>query len=152
MNSSRIKVFPGSSYLGGLECLFDEIWGSVNDTVSHFPEGLVCGEFPPTNMLADEDENLVIQMSVAGYPEDGVDISYKDEYLVVTVTPDEHQFDKFKVKMKGIRNSKAQKKILVPAKDFDVNSSTATTEKGILTIKIPRKEEAKPILIPIKKM
>ena len=150
MNAQRIRVFPGSFGLGGLEGLFEDMWDAV-ETVSSFPQGLVCGDFPPTNILADKDDNLVLQMSVAGYPEDGVELSYKDEFLVITMTPDEKQFEGYKLKMRGIRNSKAQKKILVPSKDFNVDSAEASTKNGILTMKIPRKEEAKPKTIKITK-
>jgi HSP20 family molecular chaperone IbpA len=150
----RVRVIPSGFGFGGIEeafRMFHEMMGSMGEAVSQFPANLVCGDFPPTNIITDKDENFIVQMSVAGYPEDGVVLSYKDEYLVVTCTPDEKQFDGLTVKMRGIRNSKGQKKILVPSAEFDVNKANAATKEGILTIMIPRKEEAKPVSIPISK-
>ena len=151
MDYSRIRIIPGGLGFGGLAEIFDEMFFNLGEAVSQLPQGLVCGEFPPTNIMADKDDNLVIQMSVAGYPDDGVDISYRDEYIVVTLTPDEHLFDGFKVKMQGLKNSKAQKKVFAPQKDFVAASATAITKNGILTIMVPRKAEAKPQAILITK-
>lgn len=148
---SRVRVIPGGLGFGGLAELFDEMFFSLGGAVSQLPQGLVCGEFPPTNIMADKDDNLIIQMSVAGYPDDGVDITYKDEYIVVTLTPDEHLLDDYNVKMQGLKNSKAQKKVFAPQKDFDVTAASAVTKNGIITITVPRKPEAKPQTIPISK-
>jgi len=151
MMQSHVRVVPGGfSGIGFLD-VFDEMWAAL-DSVSRLPECLITGDFPPTNILVDDkEENLVIQMSVAGYPENGVDISFKDDYLSVKLTPDEDLFKGYKVKMKGFRTSKAERKVYVPAKEFDVASSKADTLNGVLTITIPRKEEAKPITIGIEK-
>lgn len=149
MYSQRIRVFPGSMIGESLLDAFEEMW-NLSDAVSRFPEGLVCGDFPPMNIMADEDENLVIQMAIAGYPQDGVDLSYKDDYLTVKLTPEESPLKGFKVKMKGIRSSKAERRIAVPSKEFDANKAEASNKDGILTIKIPRKEEAKPFSIKVK--
>lgn len=151
MMHSQIRVFPGGIFSGN-EFLdaFEEMWTAMN-AVSRLPECLISGDFPPTNILVDDEENYIIQMSVAGYPEDGVDLSFKDDYLTVRLTPDEHQFEGYKVKMKGFRTSKAERKVLVPAKDFDVQKAEATVKEGVLIIKIPRKEEAKPLSISITK-
>jgi HSP20 family protein len=150
----RVRMIPSGFGFEGLESafrMFDAVMGSMGEAVSQFPASLVSGDFPPTNILTDKDENLVIQMSVAGYPDDGIALSYKDEYLIVSCTPSESQFEGLTLKMRGIRNSKGQKKILVPSAEFDVSQADATRVDGILTIKIPRKEEAKPVSIPINK-
>jgi HSP20 family molecular chaperone IbpA len=147
-------VFPRGFGFEGLESafrLFDEVMGSMGEAVSQFPSNLVCGDFPPTNILTDKDENFVIQMSIAGYPDDGITLSYKDEYLIVNCIPSESQFEGLTLKMRGIRNSKAQKKILVPSAEFEIDKAVANSVNGILTIQIPRKEEAKPVSIPINK-
>ena len=151
MMQSHVRVIPGG--FSGMDFMgvFEEMWAAMN-SVSRLPECLITGDFPPTNILVDEkEENLIIQMSVAGYPDDGVDISYKDDYLSVKLTPSEDLFKGFKVKMKGFRTSKAERKVYVPSKEFDVASSKADTKQGVLTITIPRKEEAKPISIGITK-
>jgi HSP20 family protein len=146
---NHVRVFPGSMIRGTVLEAFEEMWNLI-EPVSRFPEGLVCGDFPPMNIMADKDDNLVIQMAIAGYPNDGVDLSYKDDYLTVKLTPEEKSLDEYKVKMKGIRSSKAERKIAVPSKDFNVAKAEATQKNGVLTIKIPRKEEAKPLAITIK--
>ena len=62
---SRVRVIPGGLGFGGLAELFDEMFFSLGGAVSQLPQGLVCGEFPPTNIMADKDDNLIIQMSAA---------------------------------------------------------------------------------------
>lgn len=151
MMQSRVHVIPGVFGTPDFLDVFEEMWETMG-AVSRLPECLVTGDFPPTNILVDDkDENYVIQMSVAGYPENGVDISFKDDYLTVKLNPDEHMFDGYKVKMKGFRTSKAERRIYVPAKEFDINKADAETSNGVLTIKIPRKPESKPFNINIKK-
>ena len=80
MDYSRIKVFPGSFGLGGLDEVFSDIFFNIGEVMSCMPQGIICGELPPTNILADNNDNLVIQLAVAGYPDEGITISYKDEY------------------------------------------------------------------------
>ena len=148
MYSQRVHVFPSGNFGGSIFDAFEEMMG-LTEAVSKFPEGLVCGDFPPNNVLIDKDENLVLQMAIAGYPESGVELSYEDDHLWVALTPDEKQFDEYKVKMKGIRNSKAKKGFLVPSTDYDGNKIKATFQNGILNVVIPRRPETKPVVIKI---
>lgn len=151
MMSNYVKVFPTTNLLG------NEFWGAFEDMwkmvepISKLPECLVSGDFPPTNIMTDKDDNYIIQMSIAGYPENGIDISFQDEYLIVKLTPADNQFEGFNMKMHGIRSSKAERKIFIPSKKFNAQATEASTKDGILTIKIPTKEEAKPFTIPINK-
>ncbi len=149
MLSSRVRVFPTSSLMGDdFLSVFGDMWETMN-VVSRLPNCLVTGDFPPTNILVDDKENYIIQMAVTGYPDEGVDIAFKDNYLTVSVTPDEKQFEGYKIKMRGMRTTRAERKFLIPSSDFDVANSEAAIKNGMLTIKIPRREEAKPINIKV---
>ena len=150
LSSRGVRMFPVSSMVGDdFLNVFEDMWDTMN-VVSRLPNCLVTGDFPPTNILVDDKENYIIQMSVTGYPEEGVELNFKDNYLTVIVTPDEKQFEGYKVKMRGMRTSKAERKFLIPSSDFDVANSEAAVKNGMLTIKIPRREEAKPISIKVK--
>ncbi len=142
---NQLRIFSGDELLKG----FEELWSTL-DTFSKLPDCFVDGNFPPTNILMDEEGNYTIQMAVAGYPEDKIASSFKDDYLTVSLTPDEDFFKGYQVKMHGFRNTKASRKVYVPSKDFEVAKADATTKNGVLTIKIPRKPEAKPFNINIK--
>lgn len=104
------------------------------------------------NYYKTEDE-LIIQLSLAGCEKEDVDISIDKGVLYVVAerklkTYDEEKLNNFRV-IKGILNGKFSKQFTI-GDDVDTNSIKATMENGILTIVLSKKEESKPQKIKIK--
>lgn len=104
------------------------------------------------NYYKTEDE-LIIQLSLAGCEKEDVDISIDKGVLYVVAerklkTYDEEKLNNFRV-IKGILNGKFSKQFTI-GDDVDTNSIKATMENGILTIVLGKKEESKPQKIKIK--
>lgn len=104
------------------------------------------------NYYKTEDE-LIIQLSLAGCEKEDVDISIDKGILHVVAerklkTYDEEKSNIFR-EIKGIVNGKISKKFTI-GDDVDTDSIKATMENGILTIVLGKKEESKPQKIKIK--
>ena len=106
----------------------------------------------PYNYYKTEDE-LIIQLSLAGCDKEDVDISIDKGILYVVAerklkTYDDEKPNNFR-EIKGIVNGKISKEFTI-GDDVDIDSIKATMENGILTIVLSKKEESKPQKIKIK--
>ena len=104
------------------------------------------------NYYKTEDE-LIIQLSLAGCDKEDVDISIDKGVLYVVAerklkTYDDEKPNNFR-EIKGIVNGKISKEFTI-GDDVDIDSIKATMENGILTIVLGKKEESKPQKIKIK--
>ena len=132
--------------------LLDEILES-KVSVQKLPQAICNQGYPPSNIFTDIDNNYVINLAVAGWEQEEITIDYEDHYLIVSLLP-KSEFQKeyinqqIKYIQKGIKKSESKIKILVPTK-YDETKIVASYKNGILDIKLPVKEEAKPIKIKI---
>lgn len=104
------------------------------------------------NYYKTEDE-LIIQLLLAGCDKEDVDISINKGVLYVVAerklkTYDDEKPNNFR-EIKGIVNGKISKEFTI-GDDVDTDSIKATMENGILTIVLSKKEESKPQKIKIK--
>src|SRR5690554_2047866 len=103
------------------------------------------------NYYKTEDE-LIIQLSLAGCDKEDVDVSIDKGILYVVAerklkTYDDEKPNNFR-EIKGIVNGKISKEFTI-GDDVDTNSIKATMENGILTLVLSKKEESKPQKIKI---
>ena len=104
------------------------------------------------NYYKTEDE-LIIQLSLAGCDKEDVDVSIDKGILYVVAerklkTYDDEKPNNFR-EIKGIVNGKISKEFTI-GDDVDTDSIKATMENGILTLVLSKKEESKPQKIKIK--
>lgn len=104
------------------------------------------------NYYKTEDE-LIIQLSLAGCDKEDVDVSIDKGILYVVAerklkTYDNEKPNNFR-EIKGIVNGKISKEFTI-GDDVDTDSIKATMENGILTLVLSKKEESKPQKIKIK--
>lgn len=116
------------------------------DAPSKLPDVFATSKFPPCNILKHEDNSLEYEFAVAGYDLSEIEIQFDNNYLILTLDPEKAQKTEEAIKYRqiGIRRSKSVSKFFVPVSHYNVEEATANLEKGILTIKIPTKEIAKP--------
>ena len=154
----------GHDYLVGCDNLYDLMKSFTSSTdFKYFINGKDVSESTSKtssstqlstsyNYYKTEDE-LIIQLSLAGCEKEDVDISIDKGVLYVVAerklkTYDEEKLNNFRV-IKGILNGKFSKQFTI-GDDVDTNSIKATMENGILTIVLSKKEESKPQKIKIK--
>lgn len=117
-----------------------------------------CSSFPPADISINEDtKNLTFKFAVAGYDEEGVNIDFSDDKMVLTLEKPKSELkgdtpEKETYFNKGIKRSKSVSSYPLPMSKYDVDATEATLKDGILTVKIPAKPEVKAKKVSIKKM
>lgn len=164
MNDFSMSYLDLGDYLVGYDNLYDLMKSFTSSTdFKYFINGKDISESTSKtssstqlstsyNYYKTEDE-LIIQLSLAGCEKEDVDISIDKGVLYVVAerklkTYDEEKLNNFRV-IKGILNGKFSKQFTI-GDDVDTNSIKATMENGILTIVLGKKEESKPQKIKIK--
>lgn len=106
------------------------------------------GAFPPVNVFSD-DNGYVIRMEVPGIPPEELDIQTHGRTLSVSGArkvegPEGASFHRHE------RGSGRFARSLQLPDDLDVTAAQATCKHGVLTIRVPKKAEAKPRQIAVK--
>ncbi len=142
------RVSSGFDPVGGLlslqrelERVFDKPFG-----IDLGPSGR--GVFPPVNVFADKD-GYVVKLEVPGIAPENVSIEAEGRTLTVSGTrevppPTEGSFHR---RERG--TGRFSRSLQLPA-DLDLTRAEAGYKHGILTVRVPKKEEAKPRQIAIK--
>jgi len=98
--------------------------------------------FPPSNVYIDENKNMHITVALAGYKMSNIEISFEDNYMLLTTKPTKKDLhDKVKFLHRGIADRKATNRFVVPVAKYDRKSTKATFKDGLLSIEIPAKEK-----------
>jgi HSP20 family protein len=124
-----------------LERVFDKPFG-----IDLGPSGR--GVFPPVNVFADRD-GYVVKLEVPGVAPEDVSIEVEGRTLTVSgkreiPPPTEGSFHR---RERGA--GQFSRSFQMPA-DLDLTRAEASSKHGILTLRIPKREEAKPRQISVK--
>lgn len=104
-------------------------------------------KFPPCDVkLNEENLDLLFEFALAGFSQEEIDISFEDDYMILSVDPKEKKEDTSKVStlMGGIKRGSSRSKYFVPFTKYDSEKAKASFKNGILSVSIPVKEERKP--------
>ena len=125
-------------YSVGFDRVFDQLGRYANDKTS-------VG-FPPYNIRKEGDYNYVIEMALAGFGKDDIEVEVAENTLSVRSDGKKDTDDSV---YRGISFRRFDRKFTL-ADDIVVNS--ASLENGMLTIELERiiPEEKKPRLIEVK--
>jgi molecular chaperone IbpA len=118
--------------------LFDDVLFNMN--LHHRNAG-----YPPANAYQETDESLIIELAVAGFKQDELDVAFENSVLVVS----------------GKRNEKEDRAYLLKGiasrdftRSFNIRGSyeidTAHLENGLLTIRLVNVSQRKKIPILLK--
>ena len=124
-----------------LERVFDKPFG-----LDLGPSGR--GVFPPANVFADKD-GYIVKLEVPGVAPEDVAIEAEGRTLTVSgkraiAPPTEGSFHRRERGMGQFSRS-----LQLPA-DLDMASAEASYRHGVLTVRVPKREEAKPRQITVK--
>ena len=105
------------------------------------------GVFPPVNVFADRD-GYVVKLEVPGVAPEHVTIEAEGRTLTVSGKREDAppQGSSFHRRERGY--GQFSRSLQLPA-DLDASRAEATYKHGILTVRVPKKEEAKPRQISI---
>lgn len=126
-------------------------WSPMWDMEKIFGEDLWEGaDFSPAIDVRQDKDNVIVETSLPGIDPDKVEISVENDVLTISG----HTEDKKEVKRedyyrKEMREGSFSRSIILPM-GVKANEAEANYEKGILKIKLPKAEEAKPKKIAIK--
>lgn len=140
MNTRRINttVFPQvDPFYIGFDKLFDKLASSTPGQTNNYP---------PYNIIKVDEHQYELQLAIAGFTGDDLDVELKDGVLVVEGKQEENEAKNYL--HKGI-SARAFRRTFTLADTIVVNG--ADLANGILTIKLENiiPEEKKPRKIPI---
>ena len=106
------------------------------------------GLFPPVNVFADK-EGYVLRFEVPGIEPENVDVQMRGHTLTVSgkrvgSAPDGSSLHRSE------RGSGTFSRSIELSEELDLERATATHKNGLLTIRVPKCEEAKPRQITVK--
>jgi len=137
-----------------LAAIRDEMNRLFDDFFSGFPfperrRGLMEGEWAPTVDVAETDENIVVTAELPGVKQNDVEISVINDVLTLKGEKKEEKEIK-KENYHRIERSYGsfQRSITLPT-GVQADKAKATYKDGVLTVTIPKVEEAKPKSIKI---
>jgi HSP20 family protein len=128
--------------------LWNELW-KVNPPVQKLPKDYCSSSFPACDIYEDEKNNMVLELCVAGYKEEDIEIEFEEDYLYLSLKELKDKDDSKSYLQKGIKRAKAETCYYVPFDKYDVENTVAGMDNGILTITIPMKEDSKPKKVKI---
>ena len=127
-------------YAVGFDRIFDNLSRYTTDNVQ-------STGFPPYNIRKEGDYNYVIEMALAGFGKDDIEVEVADGTLSVRSVKENSEDDS--TQYRGISYRRFERKFTM-ADDIVVNG--AKLENGMLTVELERvvPEEKKPRLIKVK--
>ena len=148
VTSRALSLFDNFNQLTPYAVGFDRVFDQLNTYVAN---NATSSGFPPYNIRKGGDYNYTIEMALAGFSKDDIEIEVAEGLLTVrsvkenNETNDENDSDIYR----GISYRKFNRKFTL-ADDIVVND--ACLENGMLNIDLERivPEEKKPRLIPVK--
>ena len=128
---------------------FDRMFDELNRT---FANSRATDSYPPYNIAKIDDTHYVIEVAVAGFAENEIDVELKDSTLTVTGKQSEKEMPPVEYVHKGISN-RSFERVFNLAEHIEVRAATVTN--GILAIAleqvIPVEKQAKKITLTFAK-
>ena len=145
---ARFRISSGFDPVAGLLNLQREL-----DRVFDKPFGIDLGPsgrgvFPPVNVFADKD-GYVVKLEIPGVAPENVSIESEGRTLTFRGKRDVQQPAEGSFHRRERGAGEFSRSFQLPA-DLDPGRADASYKHGILTVRIPKKEEAKPRQIAVK--
>ena len=127
------------TYSIGFDRMFDRL----------FDENVATTNYPPYNIVKIDDSNYTIEIAIAGFNKDEIEIETKENILSIKSQSRPDGDDDKEYLHKGISNRAFKRTFQI---SDDVVVKGATFENGLLNVELERiiPEEKKPRLIKIK--
>ena len=148
LRHSDREARPLESYRRDIESLhrdmdrvFEKMW-SAGTSASLLPEVWARGEMMPQLDVTEDDEAFQVTIDLPGLDEKDVDVTLSDHVLTIRGEKEEEKETKEKEYSRRERAYGAfRRSIEIPAA-VDASKIEASFKKGVLTIQLPKTEEA----------
>ena len=124
------------------EQIFDQVFGDQRNMIKQSTSG-----YPITDIYKDDNDNQVIEMALAGFTKEDINIEVKENKISIS-----HQakaWDGQDKTPRRIAKRSFNRSFVDYHNRFSLNEAVATFKNGLLQITIPLKDEAKPCMIAI---
>ena len=134
--------FAGSNVFNNVEALFDSMLRDTFNTVNRSPISTTLKKVSyPKVDIRDTHDTVYIDATVPGLKSEDINIDFDDGYIKVSAEKQGEVDGEFV--HREIHRSSFSRWFPVDVKIFDVEQISANIEDGILTIAVPKREEAK---------
>ena len=123
--------------------LFEQFFQDPRPLVKRTTDG-----YPLTDVYRDQDDNQIIEMALAGFSKDDLEIEVKENKISIS-----HQAEPWKGEDRPTRRiaRRSFSKTFVDYNNtLDLSKAQASFDNGLLVIKIPQIEEKQAVQIKIK--
>ena len=117
---------------------------------SFFNEDLGFSTKVPAVDVRESEDGFVLEAELAGLTENDIDIDVKDHLLTISSKSEEKKEEKKNGYVLKERKSSSFSRSFILPKNADIDKIEANMKDGILTLNIPKTEEAKPKKITVK--
>ncbi len=126
-------------------------WSPFFELERFFDEGFSADvNFLPALDVRQDKDNVIVEASLPGIDPEKVDISVENDVLTISgQTEEKKEVKREDYYRKEIREGSFSRSVILPM-GVKADQAEAKYEKGILTINLPKAEEAKPKKIAIK--
>ena len=144
MSLIRYTPFPISNLQQQINRMFDEL----QPTAAPF-EGLGGGTFAPALDVKEDDDSYIVSLEVPGIVQDDLNISLENNVLTVRGSKQQKHEEK-EGEFRRIERSYGSfaRSVTLP-RNVDATKVSADLADGVLTIDLPKEEQAKPRQISI---
>ena len=141
MTNAMIKRinYPSIVGRGTFDQFFDQIFEDPFAMVKRSTEG-----YPLTDLYKDEEDNQIIEVALAGFSREELNIEEKDNSITISCESGGTDAQQRRIARRSFTRS-----FVDYDQKLDMRQSDASFENGLLRIVIPPTEEAKPITIDI---
>lgn len=115
--------------------LFDDVFNDTFLTTSSIANGSFNVD------IKDAEDSFIIEAELPGIPKEDISVDYRNNQLTIQVNKDEVEEDNQDKYIYKERRSQSLQRVF-KMKDVDKDAMKAKLENGILTIVIPKKDEA----------
>lgn len=136
---SRRDALPALRDVRVLDALFDDMWRGFGATPTRL--GALPGFSPQIDVRASDAE-IVVRAELPGLDEGDFEVSLDEDVLTLKgQKKSEHEEDRDGVRHVETRSGSFERRLRLPG-EVKADDVTASFEKGVLTVTLPRPEEA----------
>lgn len=146
MTNAMIKriSYPSIVGRGTFDQFFDEIFSDPFAVVKRSTEG-----YPLTDLYKDDEDNQVIEVALAGFSREELNIEVKDNSIVISCESPRNNETESQQSLRKIARRSFTRSFVDYDQKLDMRRSDASFDNGLLRVVIPPTEEAKPTVIDI---
>ncbi|MBN1697586.1 MAG: Hsp20/alpha crystallin family protein [Spirochaetales bacterium] len=143
MNLIKYRPITGSLFDLDFERVLDRFFDDSVFTVS--------GQSHPKVDVRENENDYVVEADIPGFTEKDIDVSVNGDLLTISSKKDETKEEKKKGYIIKERRSTAFSRSFTLPKNIDRDKIDAHFKNGVLSLSLPKTEQAKPKQIDVKK-